>query len=103
MAKAKNLFRGSPTHLARRVSRLRCQRSEKAEAVRGRGKAETDRVFSFLHVSLKGWAGCPRLRASNERLLRPRVARAKGTARLPRLLLRLQHLLPLLEYPVDRL
>jgi len=36
-------------------------------------------------------------------LLRPRVARAKGTAKLPRLFLRLQHLLPLLEHPVDRL
>src|SRR6185436_2815248 len=32
-----------------------------------------------------------------------RVARAKGTARLRRLLLRLQHLLPLLEHSVDRL
>ena len=27
----------------------------------------------------------------------------RGTARLPRLLLRLQHLLPLLEHPIDRL
>jgi hypothetical protein len=36
-------------------------------------------------------------------LLRPRVARAQGTARLPRLLLRLQQLLPLLEHPKNRL
>ena len=97
----KNFFRGSPTRLARRVLRRLCRRSEDAETVRGRRKAETDRVFLFVHF--RGGLVGSRLRASNEGLLRPRVARAKGTARLPRLLLRLQHLLPLLEYPIDRM
>ena len=40
----KNFFHGSPPWLARRVSRRLCRRSEEAEAVRGRRKAETDRV-----------------------------------------------------------
>jgi hypothetical protein len=43
--RTKNFFRGSPTRLARRVSRRLCRRSEEAEAVRGRRKAETDRAF----------------------------------------------------------
>ena len=51
----------------------------------------------------RGGLADPRLRASNEGLLRPRVARAKGAARLPRLFLRLQQLLPLLEHPKNRL
>ncbi len=59
--------------------------------------------FLFFSSLSRGGQVDPRLRTSNEGLLRPRVARAKGTARLPRLFLRLQHLLPLLEYPVDRL
>src|SRR5450759_956598 len=42
--RAKILLYGSPTCLARRVSRRLCRRSEEAEAVRGRRKAETDRV-----------------------------------------------------------
>jgi len=76
-----NLFRGSPTRLARRVSRRLCRRSEEAEAVRGRRKAGTDQIFLF--GSLRGGLADPRLRASNEGLLTPQFTRGSRQIVLP--------------------
>jgi hypothetical protein len=84
--------------------------------------ARVQRGPSNSSTSQREQADCSSLRASSDHrfivgalrarrtvcllpriLLRPRVARAQGTTRLPRFLLRLQHLLPLLEHPIDRL
>ena len=76
--------------------------TERVGAVWWGRKTESSRAFLF--GSLRGGLVDPPLRASNEGLPRPRVARAQGITSLPRLfLLRLQQLVPLLEDPVDRL
>src|SRR5207249_5606193 len=36
--------------------------------------------LKFRGTPMRGWWGCPQMRASNEGLLRPRVARARRTA-----------------------
>ena len=76
-ARTKNFFRGSPTRLARRVSRRLRRRSEEAEAVRGRRKAETDRVFLFVHF--RGGLVGSRLRASSDHRFIVGALRATGT------------------------
>ena len=52
-----NFFCGPSYTSGKKSFEATCQRSEEAEVVRGRRKAETDRVLSFLFVFLKGWPG----------------------------------------------
>lgn len=86
-------FISAPTCLARRVSRRLCRRSEEAEAVRGEGKLElTESAREFQKVSAPQSG---RARSGGEE--------ATGPVTPDLFLLRLQHLLALLEDPVDRL
>ena len=65
------------TSTASRARSARCATRER-RSVRFAHASETTVYFSFLHLHSKRGLVCPKPRASNEGLPRPRVARARG-------------------------